>query len=213
MPDFRFQPHWLVFMILYLIIFIIYFFSTLKRRAKWLNNDAIVNAFFIFYLLAVAYLVFTPISIWTTSNQDDFVIQVLQREPFTWWEIANINLIPFRSLVQTLGGLRDGFYLLTLRAIGGNFIMLFPLPIFLGLLSKRALTFKKVVIIGFCTTLFIESMQLVINLSTRWPNRLVCVDDLLLNTLGVIVGYLVYKKWYRFFQKIISIMYKFLTHS
>lgn len=214
MKFFTFEPNWMFYIILYFVVLIIYYLATLKKRKKWLDTNVIVNTFFIFYILNVLRLVFTPIDIWfDTAFRDSLIRDFLQQETFTWWDIANINLIPFRSIIETFGGLEYGLYLFTLRAIGGNFIMLMPLPIFLGLIMKEELTFKKTVTIGFLTSLFIEITQLVINLATGWPNRLVCIDDLLLNTLGIMVGYFIFKKWHTFFENIVTKMYKFLISS
>jgi len=201
MNNFTFEPHLIVYMALYLIVFTLYYVFSFKKRGTWLDKHVIINAFFIFYLLSVFRFVFTPFSIW--SNVAD---------QFSWWEIANVNLIPFRSLIQTLSAPLL-MWRFTLLFVVGNFILLFPLPIFVGLLSKKEFTFKKALLIGFLATLFIESGQLIINLTTGFPNRLVCVDDLLLNTLGAICGYFIFKKCQRFFEKIISLIYKFLTWS
>ncbi|MCL1989399.1 MAG: VanZ family protein [Defluviitaleaceae bacterium] len=168
---------------------------------------------FIFYLLSVFELVFTPIDIFVDLElRDEFIRGFLQQETWGWWDIATVNLIPFRSLIRTLSASLF-LWRFTLRAVVGNFILLLPLPILIGLLSKKELTLKKAVLIGFGSSLFIESTQLLINTLTGWPNRLACVDDLLLNTLGAIVGYFIYKKYHRFFEKIISLFYQFLTWS
>lgn len=214
MGEITFELRMIVYAILHLIIFTVYYFVTLKKRERWIDNRVIINAFFILYLLLIFRFVFTPFTMWLdSSNREQFIREILQREELlTWWEVANINLVPFRSLIQTLSAPLV-IWRFTLLFVVGNLILLLPLPIFIGLLTKRELTFKKAFMIGFLTTLFIECMQLVINLATGWPNRLVCVDDLLLNTLGAMVGYFIFKKYHHFFEKIISQMYKFLTWS
>ena len=200
---FSLEAHWIIFLITYLIIFLSYFLLNIKRRNKLIDEYVIINAFFIFYILSVIRLVFTPIELWNSEYQAYFIKNILGRDPFTFWEILNINLIPFRSLIMTLSAPLI-FWRLTLRFVFGNFILLLPLPIFLGLKVKKELTFKQVIIISFLTTLFIEISQLLINILTGWPNHLVCVDDLLLNILGAIFGYFIFKKKRVFFEKIIS---------
>ena len=213
MKFFTVYPNWIFYAVLYLIILMIYYFSTLKKRGKWIDTNVIINAFFIFYIIAVLRLVFTPIDIWfDTALRDSTIRDMLQQETFTWWNVARINLIPFRSLIQTLSRFNHVPYL-TLRAIGGDFIMLFPVPVFLGLLAKKELTFKKAITVGFLTSLLIESSQLSINLLTGWPNRLFCVDDLLLNTLGAILGYFIFKKYHLFFENIVSQIHQLLVWS
>jgi len=62
--------------------------------------------------------------------------------------------------------------------------MFIPIGFFLSLLWK--LEDKKVVMIGFCSSLFIETSQLFLRRGTD-------VDDLILNTLGVYLGLVLYK--------------------
>ncbi|MCL2559922.1 MAG: VanZ family protein [Turicibacter sp.] len=210
MALFTFEPHWSFFLILYILSLIFYYLATIKKRNKWLDRNLIINAFLTFYIIAVLRLVFTPIDIWFNMDyRDDFISGFLQQETWTRWDIAHINLVPLRSFIQNLSAPLS-FWRVTLRNVGGNFIMLLPLPIFLGLLMKKEFSFKKAVLIGFLTSFSIEIIQLIINLSTGWPNRFVCVDDLLLNTLGVALGYYIFKKYHSFFEMIVEQMYKFL---
>ena len=196
--------------LLYFLVFVIYYLLTMKKRQKWIDKNVILNAFFIFYILMVLYFVWLPIEIIIPDDRIQIIMHTLNREYLTTSEIANMNLVPFRSLVATLNAPLF-LWRFTLRAVVGNFVLLLPVPILLGLRSKKELTFKKVVLIGFLTTFFIESSQLVINFLTGWPNRLVCVDDLLLNTLGVVVGYFIFKRYRSFFEKTISRIHDFLS--
>ena len=68
----------------------------------------------------------------------------------------------------------------------GNLVMLFPLGIYIPLLYPRLSGFFAVVFISLLFSLLIESFQLV----TRF--RSADVDDVLLNTLGACVGFLVF---------------------
>ena len=52
---------------------------------------------------------------------------------------------------------------------------------------------KKVIVIGFCSSLFIEFCQLFLTRGTD-------VDDLILNTIGTILGLLLYKMVYKKFK-------------
>ena len=71
-----------------------------------------------------------------------------------------------------------------------NVLLLVPLGVYLRYYFRR--TFPQTLLIGFATTLFFELSQL----TGLWglyvhPYRLFDVDDLILNTLGAMVGYLV----------------------
>lgn len=84
---------------------------------------------------------------------------------------GSINLTPLRTF-----GLEPWMLYILL----GNMIMFLPIGFFAALLWRGA-TWKRMLLLGFLTTLFIECWQLLIG-------RAFDVDDLLLNTLGVLLG-------------------------
>lgn len=90
--------------------------------------------------------------------------------------IGGINLIPFSS-----GGILT--YLL-------NLIMLMPLGFLLPFIWKEYRPFGKVLAAGFGFSFLIEIFQL-------FNRRLSDVDDLIMNTLGACVGYLLWKVFSR----------------
>lgn len=73
------------------------------------------------------------------------------------------------------------------KQVIGNFIMLFPLGIFLPLLYKRISNFFGVLIVSLLISTTIELLQLITSF------RSADVDDIFLNTLGACAGFLVYK--------------------
>lgn len=96
-----------------------------------------------------------------------------------------INLIPFGIIGPTINNLIKYKYITPfLINILGNIIMFIPIGYFIPKLWK--IDNKKVILIGFCISLFIEISQLFLNRTTD-------VDDLILNTLGTIIGLLIYK--------------------
>lgn len=86
----------------------------------------------------------------------------------------NFNFIPLKDIFSSPMG-----YIL-------NTILFIPLGIFLPILYKKYRNFKKVAISGFLTSLFIEIMQI-------FSYRATDIDDLITNTLGTIIGYLIAK--------------------
>ena len=84
---------------------------------------------------------------------------------------GSVNLTPLRTF---------GLDSWTLYILLGNIVMFLPIGFFAALLW-REVTWKRILLIGFLTTLFIECWQLLIGRSFD-------VDDLLLNTLGVLLG-------------------------
>lgn len=88
-----------------------------------------------------------------------------------------INLIPFSQKIDVIG------YLL-------NIVMFVPFGFLVPLIWKRVGKLPNILAAGFVFSLLIELSQL---LSYRGTD----VDDLILNTLGAAVGFLMHKVWDR----------------
>jgi len=74
--------------------------------------------------------------------------------------------------------------------------MTIPLGFLLPLIWSDFRSIKKVALVGFCLSLTIEVTQLF----TYW--RLSCTDDLIANTLGAVLGCLIFKVFVKIFRKI-----------
>ena len=85
---------------------------------------------------------------------------------------ANVSLIPFQS---------DGIFTYCM-----NVIMLMPLGFLLPYIWKNFRNPLKVALTGFLFSVFIEFSQLP-------TNRLSDIDDLIMNTLGAVLGYVIWK--------------------
>lgn len=95
-------------------------------------------------------------------------------EPF--FQLGNVNLAPFQTFRLS------GILLYTLL---GNIIMFLPFGFFPALLW-RGYTWKRALATGLCVTGFIECWQLLVG-------RAFDIDDLMLNTLGVLCGFWLWK--------------------
>ena len=69
----------------------------------------------------------------------------------------------------------------------GNTALFIPTGIVLPILYKRLDTFPKVLLAGFGISFLIETIQLL------FPGSVTDVDDLIMNTLGVVIGYGIYR--------------------
>ena len=78
-------------------------------------------------------------------------------------------------------------YKLSDKQVLGNFVMLLPLGIYLPLLYKRLRGFFPVLLVSMLVSIFIEFLQLI----TRY--RSADIDDVLLNTAGACIGYLIFR--------------------
>ncbi|MDU1540035.1 MAG: VanZ family protein [Paeniclostridium sordellii] len=96
--------------------------------------------------------------------------------------INEISFIPFKGIIEMS---QNGITTYSFINIVGNIIMFMPVGFLLPLICTKVDSCKKVVIIGFCTSLLIESTQLFLTRGTD-------IDDLILNTSGAVLGYLVF---------------------
>lgn len=99
--------------------------------------------------------------------------------------IHETNLIPFKVLFETYQEVFvNGYINYFLINFLGNIILFIPFGLIVPLLWKTSTV--KTILIGFCSSLFIEICQLFLTRGTD-------IDDLMLNTTGVLLGILVLK--------------------
>lgn len=106
----------------------------------------------------------------------------------------HINLIPFDYSVRCFLQERNAYPHVTgfcLRNTLGNIVLFVPLGILLPLVSVRFRSLKRVLLLALCMSLTIEAIQLVLRFVGN--PRAVDIDDVLLNTLGACLGYVVYR--------------------
>ena len=121
-----------------------------------------IHMIWVFIFLYYVYLVLETTGIGTIWEIGLYTGMKLQEE---------INLIPFR----------DGISLSMIL----NVVMFMPLGFLLPLLWKEYQSLVRTAIIGFCFSCGIEFCQL-------FNRRVSDVDDLLMNTLGAILGWLIW---------------------
>ena len=93
--------------------------------------------------------------------------------PYLSW-LPNVNLVPFSDF-------RDSRFL---WLSGMNVLLTVPLGFLLPMVWQKYRNFGDTLLAGFCTSLSIELLQLFSGRSTD-------IDDLIFNTLGVCLGFLV----------------------
>ncbi|MGL4451346.1 MAG: VanZ family protein [Sarcina sp.] len=100
--------------------------------------------------------------------------------------IAKVKVANVIPLVESFKMLTQGNLRVVLHQLVGNFIMLVPLGMFLGALYKKCDKPLKIAGIAFICSLMIEANQ-------YYNGRFADIDDIILNTSGAVVGYLIYK--------------------
>ena len=156
----------LIFTLIWLIVRIAMW--TRQRKTDW-KREAVLMLMYI-NLAVIIRFVFFPKAL--VNNH----VQPLIFDPTTAFPFR-LNLIPFVYLFD-YNSLRDIVW-----NVAGNMVMFIPSGIILPIVYKKLNSFKKVVAAGVFISLCIEFLQL------PFSSRASDIDDLILNTFGVAVGY------------------------
>ena len=71
-------------------------------------------------------------------------------------------------------------------SIAGHIVLTMPIPILIYIILRASV--KKISIISILAGIFIEPIQLLINLITGFPNYVIDIDDFMLQIAGILVG-------------------------
>jgi len=164
--------------ILYTLFFIVlrYIWTRFKKKETHFGHEfwLTVFAFYVFLLFAL------------TVFRDGYFIW--QFKFFLHRPLSQINIIPLVETFKLAKGqsLVDFFYNLY-----GNIVWFVPMGVFIPALTRKHLGFIRVVLIGALISTSIETLQFVLNTGVT------DIDDVIFNTLGAAVGYLLYfvGKW------------------
>ena len=108
------------------------------------------------------------------------------------------NLVPFKEIKRFIIYYRQIGINAVILNLAGNVVAFMPFGFFLPLVSEHKIKFFKVFITAFSLSLTIELIQLISKVGS-------CdVDDLILNTLGGLLGYwcfCIYKNMNRAYKK------------
>ena len=93
------------------------------------------------------------------------------------------NLLPFRTILPYLLGEKG--WMIAVINLAGNIVLLVPIG-FLVPLVYRKMTWRKTLALAFAAGFVIEGMQALLRVG------IFDIDDVILNGLGVVVGYWVF---------------------
>lgn len=174
------------YMVIAVPIYLIIRFLMLRKSSRKFNlyHEIALLIFVIFVVGLASQTVIPKIELGINGN-----INILKNGTH------GINLLSLKVLFETYRevfiNLNINYFIINFL---GNIIMFMPIGFFIPLLWE--IPDKKIIIVGFLFSLFIEVCQLFLNRGTD-------VDDLILNTLGTILGLLVYKFLYKKFKNLI----------
>ena len=150
------------------------------------------------YILLLLKLTVFPIHIYSQETLDR-----MKAGFGNYWSFY--QLIPFASIRNYFSGSGP------IQLIG-NLVLLSPLAVFAEIFLRQRPKAWKVALGVSSVSILIELMQLAINLATQYPSRVTDIDDLILNTTGVVVA-LVFTRAICKIQNIQKVLQKVLYRS
>ena len=155
-----------------------------RKKGDKLNlyKEIITNLFVIYLFILIGVTIF-PLRIGSTipylSN-----MSILER--------YNINLIPFVDYYKNNISVKG-----VIRNVWGNLILLSPFIFYLCIKFEKLRSIKLCMLTSFLISLSIELIQLFMNILSLSYGRSVHTEDLLLNTLGGIIAWYIFKYTYK----------------
>ena len=119
------------------------------------------------------------------------------------------NLVPFSTIVFMIKN--DPWRFNAFLNIAGNIVLFAPFGFLWPILFKNLNQASRIIPIGFVSTLIVESSQFTISSILGFTYRSFDVDDLILNTLGVIVGYVLLRLFQAFIRSLQKSSPQFLS--
>jgi glycopeptide antibiotics resistance protein len=152
------------------------------RIGRWPSS---IRFLFAAYLVVLIGLLFTPFPLppWTRLPAES--LDGYRPWPFPW-----VNVVPFETIRVAL---RIGLEWQQGRVLVGNVLAFAPLGVFLPLIWPRFRSLLAVVGAGLAISLALETVQLGLSLLVGAPYRVADVDDIIINVLGVALGYGLYR--------------------
>ncbi|EGP5153362.1 TPA: VanZ family protein, partial [Enterococcus faecium] len=175
----------IVFPFLALAISSVFFIYEYRKYGTFLVTRAVILYSFVFYLLCAYFLVILPLPAKETVAQ--MTGPKMELHLFASWQHFRDNTVLVLSEPSTyLPAMKQSVFL----EPAFNVLLLIPFGIYLRYYFR--LSFMKTMIASFCLSLFFELTQLSgLYFIYPRPYRLFDVNDLVTNTLGGIIGFVV----------------------
>lgn len=153
------------------LIFLVYYI--IKRKFSLQRHIVII--LFLVYLNAVIAITLFPIPF------DKRYIEDSIKYGFG----TNFNFVPFIFIYDLKNNFARNFV-----PVFGNIALMMPLGYLIPLIFKRINNLTKVILAGLISAFSIETSQFLISFILGFKYRSVDIDDLILNTIGMLIGYL-----------------------
>ncbi|MBO3446045.1 VanZ family protein [Clostridium sp. CCUG 7971] len=179
------------FLIPFLLIYTLLFFKFAKFDT---NIKKILCYSFGIYICLVIGITIFPIPIQPEEIQLNITYNLGQLN----------NFIPLKTTYENLiVDMKNNALMASLKQIIGNIIMFIPVGFYAPILKKH-IKLKEITIAGLIFSICIELTQFIINTIIGYNYRSVDIDDIILNVLGAIIGYLIFKVIYPMIKELIE---------
>lgn len=132
------------------------------------------------YVLFLIYIGLASILLFFSSYRQ--AVRFGRNEAFTEY-----NLLPFHTIMNYIKATGTINTSIVITNLAGNILAFMPLGFFLPLLFSRFLKFRSTLLIVFASTLSVECLQFLFRVGSF------DVDDLILNTVGGAIGFIIFK--------------------
>jgi glycopeptide antibiotics resistance protein len=170
-------------------IAIIYMLLQYRKHGAISKIRTIIHASFFFYMLSAYYLIILPLPDPSTMTPVEDITQHMNLIPFKFvHDFIHGTTLNITKIHTFLPALMESVFFQPFF----NVVLTIPFGIYLSYYFKQ--NFKKTVLLTFLLSLFFELTQLTALYGIYpSPYRLFDVDDLMTNTLGGLIGFVIYK--------------------
>lgn len=169
--------HFSIFICIYIVLLICTYLIYRKNNKKF---TFLFYSIIIFYILILIKITILPIRIYNSTMIYEYGKYITINE--------YIQLIPFNTILDSI---KEGVWIIQ---IIGNMVLFIPAGfIFYTIQIKYNHKKYKKYIYGLFLSLSIEILQLIINIASKVPNRVVDIDDIIVNFLGLFIGSILLK--------------------
>ena len=174
------ESNFILVSIISIVIWIMYrIILKIKNKKVNLCREIILFIFFVYFLYLLLLTIFKGGMITIRNLSNEYMYK-------EYGLFGIINFVPIKETIATFTHSEAGA-MNSIRNIIGNIIAFMPLGFFIPLLFDKFNNYKKVIKVGFLSSLAIEITQLFVGSN-------VCdIDDIIYNTLGAIAGFLCFK--------------------
>lgn len=164
--------------VIYIIGFIIYIpiMAMYLRKKESTTKNLLVSIFIVYLLLVIG------ITLFPLPYQTHLLSNLRELKPG-----FEPNIVPLKSIISIIQ--KNTVYDM-IKQLAGNIILGIPFGFLYTMIFKRKnKTLVNTIIPGITFSILIELSQFLIGQVIGYSYRVVDIDDILLNTIGIIIGY------------------------